>query len=301
MAKEIRDLKNIKLNEVSIAGTPANEKEFLFAKQKKFKIEIDSDGTIGGTNISLDGEDIGSVQSFNFSVWNDTGRKASDPVNCSYTKFVEDGSGFKRSENYYLAKGVKIMNGNIKKMVQDYFGEDEKIDFEKQVEFDDKAVESAMAVICKYKPEFTNELTDAVGAILKQASTGIVVDLAKSGARFSKDTLEKIKKVIAALKELEGMVPGEDDKGVQKSDDTALTAATEQLNKALEKITALEKNVAGSEKESEVVKAVQALTARIDAIEKKTSVKKGIQGQDDTEDLSKGNEEAKWPSISGSK
>ena len=67
MAEKARELQNIHTNEVSLVDKAANNKSFLFFKQegtkpattgskklkKNINIVIDSDGTIGGTKISV--------------------------------------------------------------------------------------------------------------------------------------------------------------------------------------------------------------------------------------------------------
>ncbi|KKM48093.1 hypothetical protein LCGC14_1558000, partial [marine sediment metagenome] len=93
-----RELKDIELHEVSLVDKGANKKKFLFFKQeekppagkklkKKINIVIDSDGTIGGTKIVINKDEIKGMRDFNFSFWSSD--DVTKNVSCSYSKVVE--------------------------------------------------------------------------------------------------------------------------------------------------------------------------------------------------------------------
>lgn len=295
-----RILKDIHAKEVSLVGKAANNKVFLFAKQKNFKITIDSDGTNKGTSIFVNGENIGEIQSFNFSIYNSSGglEVAGSPINCSYSKLVDNKDGFKRSEQYYLSKGVSVMkNTQIEKTVQDYFGDGEVIDFTKKVACDDEIVaevNNAIILISKYKPEFPEDLANAVGIILKQASVGDVFATEEIEKKDNKETLEKIEKIKASIKELEAMLPVEK-QIVDKKED----AATEELKKSIKELNEKIEKVATTEKKDndkiELEKSVKTLTDQVTALEKKLAGKKSVDSEEEEIELKKDGD--KWPSL----
>lgn len=200
-------LKDIKVNEVSMVDKPANKLPFLFFKQenatqtpfmkakKKIKIEIESNGLVGGTKVSINGDDLGKLRSFDFSFYGDDPKSQ---IHASYSKVAESEDGFSRTETYYLSKGETVMNKEMLKALQAYLGTEE-IDFEKKV--DEDVVQKALELITEhYKESFPQDLEDAVGVLAKCASGGYQVKedkgLEKSGAKFSKDVVKKWKSVV---------------------------------------------------------------------------------------------------------
>lgn len=308
----VRKLKDIEIEEVSLVDKAANKKKFLFYKQedkltKKLKknvnIVIESDGTVGGTKIVVNKEGIEKLSSFNFSFWSDS--SATSPVSCSYTKFVEDQDGFSRSETFYLSKGDSKMNVDIKKQLEDYFGKDSEIDFEK-VETDEVVIK-ALETVNEYKEDFPDDLKKAVGIIAVAKQNGITKkekeevkeEIEKSGAKFSKDTLKKITDALNTLKSILPELKEETEKSkeVEKAD---TIKTVEELQK---KITELEKKkeaevIAEKENESKTKldKALETLIKRVETVEKTTGIKKSVEGQDGTNDNTDG--EKLWPSFS---
>jgi len=308
MAKDVRELADIELAEVSLVGKAANKKKFLFFKQegksatgkklkKKINIVIDSDGTIGGTKIAVNKDTLKNLRDFSFSFWGGN-EDTSRAVSCSYAKFVETEDGFSRSETFYLSKGDSDMEPKVKEQLQKYFGEDEKVDFEKAEESD--VVVESLETVNEYQEDFPDDLKKAVGIIAKQAgmyAPPVEPDksesISKAGAKFSKETLTKLQTLIAAAKALEEVLPKEKEE-TEKADDGGNVELRKTIDGLTKKLEGLEKQE-DDEAKSELKKTVKTLTERLETVEKGTGVRKSEDGQDD-EDDNKG--EKKWPSFS---
>lgn len=259
-------------------------------KKKKINIVIDSDGTIGGTKISVNGDELEDLRDFNFSFWSNA--DSSNPVSCSYSKFVETEDGFSRSETFYLSKGDLQMDEKIKKQLENYFGENENIDFEKAE--DDSVIIKALETVNEYRGDFPDDLKKAVGVIAKQ--TGLhesadtkqsdnETDLEKAGAKLSKETLKKITDALVALKSILPQLK----ENTEKSDKTDVEKSIKELTESIEK---LEKKKEDATKD-ELTEALAELAKRLETVEKNTGVAKNISGQDDET----GDGDKKWPSL----
>lgn len=317
MAKR-RNLKDIKINEISLVDLPANKLPFLFFKRKgvpqidpinkakkKIKITIESDGTVGGTIVSVNGDKLEKLRSFDFSFW------SSDPkstINASYSKETETEDGFSRTESYYLSKG-DIMKKETLKAFQDYLGT-EDIDFEKKVSEED--IEKALTLITEhYKESFPEDLENAVGVIAKCAANRCEGedgkdDLEKAGAKFNKDTLKKLKAVLEAMEALKSILPDAKDT-TQKSDDVTdeLAKQITELKEAIGKLSPEKKDDGKSKSVAkELAETLEDISKRLKVIEKDGATKKSITGDDNDDDTPKGaGEDGKplWPTITGQK
>lgn len=299
-----RELKNIKLGEVSLVDKAANKRKFLFFKaegtsdkdalsveKKKITIGIESDGTAGGTTVTIDGEKVDSLRSFDFGFWQDGDAKSR--VSCSYSKTVESEGGFQRTETYYLTKGDYQMDKKIQELLKMYFGDDSGAIEKAAVKAED--IEKVLKTIEVYKKDFPDDLEKAVAVLARSAIWSLDVTanepVEKAGAKLSKDTISKLKAIIAAA---QALLPKEasDDGGVNKSDED-----TSELQKTIAELTdsiaKIEKESKSAEKE-ELTKALEGLTARLVAIENSTGIKKTVDGQEDNNNTS-GN--VKWPSF----
>jgi len=302
-------LKNIKINEVSMVDLPANKLPFLFfkndggkriellGKKKKVSINIESDGTRKGTEITINGDKLSEIRDFSFYFY---GNDAQSPVSCSYTKFVETEDSFKRTETFYLSKGENIMTKEMLKALQDYLGT-EDIDFEKKV--DEEVIWKALELITKeYKEDFPEDLDEAIGVLAKCASGGYQVKkeegLEKAGAKFSKDVLAKLKAVLVSVEALKSILP--DMESTKKSDDGNVDELTEQLTELKEAIAKMTKS-SDSEKKDKLTGMIDDVKKRIEVLEKGGATKKSIAGQDDDDDdVPKGageNGEVLWTSF----
>lgn len=262
----------------------------VLKKKKSINIVIDSDGTVGGTKIVVNKKALGDLRDFNFSFWS-SDLDVSKAVSCSYSKFVETADGFNRSETFYLSKGDFVMDAGIKKQLETYFGEDEEVDFEKAAKDDD--IIKSLETINEYREDFPDDLKKAVGVVAKQAAMYESLaaesddkdnkeDVEKAGAKFSKETLVKLKALVAAMKALEEALPKEgtekSDKGSDEKDE--LKAEIDKLSKAIEQI----EKKKGNETKDKLTETLKDLTARLATVEKGTGIKKGEDGQEDDND-----------------
>lgn len=217
------------------------------------------------------------------------------------------------------------VNKDIEKALQDYFGEDITIDFEKVAEVGE--ITKALGTINEYRGDFPDDLRGAVRLIAKQAVQfvpGTVAEegnehVAKAGAKLSKDTM---KKITDALNTLKSLVPSLKEKADDAEDDPlakALAGISKQLEglgaegeaatgddalaKTLEGITKqlakLEGKSEGEGEDTDLAKSLKAIGKRLATIEKETGVKKSITDQDDNDDDEEGIEKSdtKWPSF----
>lgn len=319
MAKRGR-LKDIRTVEVSVVDKPANKLSFVFfkredgqdvdllEKKKKIKIEIESNGTVGGTKITVNGDDLGKLRSFDFGFYS---QDPKSPVTASYSKVTESVEGFSRTETYYLSKGEIVMDKEMLKALQEYFGT-ENIDFEKKI--DGEEVQKAIELIAEhYKESFPEDLEKAVGVLVKCASGGYQVkegkSLEKAGAKFSKDVVKKLHAIIAAVKALEGMLPKMSE-STQKADDggseevAELVKQVAELKEAIVKLDPGKKgkdDKAGSEI-TELTKTLEKIAKRVEAMEKTTDKSTRLEDDDDDKNtkLKKGagkDGEVLWPSL----
>lgn len=302
MAK-VKNLKDIKIEEVSMVDLPANKLPFLFFKQKdgnqvasvskkKLNIEIESDGTTKGTTVSIDGKSLGKLRDFNFSFWSTA--KGGEPVSCSYSKVVEDEGGFKRTETFYLTKG-KVMNKELLKALQEYLGT-EDIDFEKKV--GEEEIQKALELITKeYKESLPGDLAEAVGLIAKTAANSFAAkdeDVNKAGAKFSKDVLKKLKAVLASVEALKSILPDMTEKSDSGDNDTKVDELTKQ-------IAELKEVIAKKDANDDLTKTLENLKKQVEALEKDGVQKTSLTDQDDTnnDDNKEKNEKPKWPTLTG--
>jgi len=296
-----REIKDLKIKEVSLVDKAANKKKFLFFKQengtpdkgsnrKLFKkntnIVIDSDGTVKGTKISVNGSKLKDIESFSFSFW-----RESENISCSFSALATTEDGFSRSETFYLAKGDSKMDENIQKQLKVYFDEDEVIEKAE----DNDVITKALDTVNDYRGEFPDDLKKAVGIIAKQAAlyTAPVEkkaeetkEVEKAGAKFSKDTLKKIQDALATLKSL---MPQLAEKKDDETDGVEKTVG--DLTKTVEKI---EKDKTDNT-QTKLNDTLAELAKRIETVEKGTGVRKSLNGyENDTED----SDGKKWPSLS---
>lgn len=317
-------MKDITTNEISLVDKPANKRPFLMFKRdgkpndgsllkakKKINIEIESDGTVGGTVITINGDKVDKMQSFNFSFWE--GEDAKTKVNASYSKLVESEGGFQRTESYYLAKGDNIMDDRIQKILKKMFG-DKIAKFEKVELNEDTITEivKALTVVESYKAEFPADLGAAIGLLAVHAGQGYIQPepVEKAGAKLSKDTLAKMKALVAAAKTLEALLPKEanDDGSTHKADNEEAS----ELQKTVELLTKSVADMTGKLEKKEATKQLTKLqtefgevTARLKAVEgKPASTKKSLE-EDDTpvkkpvKKDEQGREIGSWPSLVG--
>lgn len=318
MAKQRGKLKDIKIHEISLVDLPANKLPFLFFKRegakesqfvkakKKVTIAIESNGLVGGTKVSVNGEDLGKLRNFDFSFYGDDPKQS---IHASYSKVTESEDGFNRTDTYYLSKGEIAMNKKTLKALQTYLGT-EDIDFEKKVGEED--IEKALTLISEhYKESFPEDLENAVGVIAKCAANSYEMekddkDVKKAGAKFSKDVLKKLKAVLAAVEALKGILPDMKE-STEKSDSSS--EEIEELVKQMAEIKdAIEKLDSGKKKDdkssvAELTKSLKEISDRLKTVEGDGATKKSITGDDNDDDNEQkgAGEDGKhlWPTITG--
>lgn len=321
MAKQTRKLRNIHTKEVSLVERPASEVPFLFFKQKgksnkdssskktKLIIGIESNGTAKGTKVTINGDVMKSLRDFSFSFWGGMSDDKDTPVSCSYSKVVEATDGFKRTESFYLSKGEFEVD-ELKELVRKYIGDDD-LTFEKSTDEEVmEALTSSIKTITGYKEDFPEDLEKAIGIIAKQMVSATAPVKKEEGEAETKpkegedegegggeeegenkEEIEKIKRIRALVKELDGLLPKKEarkladvEKSIQKTI-AGLTKAVEDMKKS-------------NPKESEELKkSLDSINKRLKTVEETAGVKKSVDGQ---EEESGGGEdgEKKWPSLS---
>ena len=302
-----RKLSDIDISELSFVTKGANRKRYVIIKmdgtleevQKgDVIISIESDGSVKGTKVVVNGKEIKKVNDFNFSFYvpsASAGEVAleNEKVNCSYTLDTGEKKGFNQTSSYRLAKkdeGVSNMLDKAKVILKEYFGEEVKLDVEKSNK-EVENIEKSLKTVNEYKEEFPPELKDAVGIIAKHACASFDEDksgtekvekkdgepdkekVEKTGKKFSKETLATISDIVSKLNTLLA-----DSEGSVKKEDTKTKVENEKVEEVLKKVGELGKLVKKRNEESDELKK------RLTEVEKIKGVKKGLEGQDDDED-----------------
>lgn len=311
-------LKDIKVKEISLVDLPANKLPFLFFKQegvqksqfvkakKKITIGIESNGTVGGTKITVNGEDLGKLRSFDFSFY---GEDPKQSIHASYSKVVESEDGFSCAETYYLSKGEITMDKKTLKALQTYLGT-EDIDFEKKV--DEEEIEKSITLISEhYKESFPEDLENAVGVIAKCAASSYEEakddkdGVEKAGAKFSRDAVKKLRAIIAAVDALKSILPDMKESTEKSGGDDEIADLTKQVTELKEIVAKLDPEKKGDDKSSvaELTKTLKGISDRLEAVEGAGATKKSITGDDtndSTEQKGAGEGGKKlWPTITG--
>lgn len=320
-----RKMIDIHTKEISLVDKPANLRPFLLFKQdgkpsdgsllkakKKINIEIESDGTVGGTSITINGDTVKKMKSFNFSFWE--GEDAKAKVSASYSVLAEAAGGFQRTETYYLAKGDTVMDKRLEKLLKSFFGDNfKKATFEPD-ELNEATIielEKALKTVSEYKEEFPADLGTAIGLLAVHASQGYKQseDMEKATAKLSEGITSKIKALVTEVKTLEGTLPKLDGDGnaTKKNDEdpSELQKTVEKLTETVAVITGKLEKKKTSDEITKVSEAIATLTARTKALEKQpASTKKSLEDSgDDKNGTAKGageGGEVKWPSLVGS-
>lgn len=292
-------LKDIKVKEVSMVDLPANKLPFLFFKRegvgqmqrtkakKKIKIEIESNGLVGGTKVAVNGDDLGKLRSFDFSFYGDDPKQT---IHASYSKVSESVDGFSRTETYFLTKGI-LMTKEMLEALQKYLGTDE-IDFEKKV--DEETVQEALILITEhYQESFPADLEKAVGIIAKRAASSYDVkeDVNKVGAKFSSATAKKMQAIIAAVEALKAIMGGskESTQKAAVNESEEMAELTKQLVGLKEVIAKLDPEKKEKEDDiqtgiAELTKTLKDVSKRLETMEKATGTRKSLVDQDDDDD-----------------
>lgn len=199
------------------------------------------------------------------------------------------------------------MDKKTLKALQGYLGT-EDIDFEKKVSEEDIA--KALTLITEhYKESFPEDLENAVGVIAKCAAHRYETedsdeDLEKAGAKFNKDTLKKLKDVLAAMEALKSILPDmkADTQKSGSGDTDELVKQITELNEAVAKLQP-EKKEKGKSKDvaKQLSETLADISKRLKTIEEDGAVKKSITGDDDndSDDTPADDDKNKWPTLTG--
>ena len=218
-------------------------------------------------------------------------------------------------------KKVNIMDPELKKLLDSYFGEEVSFDTEEfeKAKLSDKALNAlkgALNLVNKYKADFPDDLKKAVGVLAKYSSYGYGYPaeknedkknedkenekVEKAGKTLSKDTVSKVRSVVKAFNELQNVVkalndllPEEDQKKLKKSDAPEGKDADIEFKKALDEVTDIAKKLEGKLEEKDQTieklgkdlgekdKSTSELIKRLETLEKAKGAKKQIEGQDE--------------------
>jgi len=277
--------------------------------KKKAHISIDSDGTIKGTKILVDGKEIKDITDFYFSFYKPNTRGdevAINPISCSYSRVTESEDGFKHTDTFYLSKSLEVIQMKelkeiYKDLTDEEFSEEQIKKVKKLSEEAQNVIKKALNSLGEYKNDMPQDLRDAVKILAKNAiGSGAEeikksdepykleevlkalekVHLEKAGAKLSKNTRQQIQKAIDALKKLI-------ENDLKKDDgNPELKKELEEIKKAVDKLT--EKDAEDSKKE------LKDLKERLEVIEKAKGIKKSIDGNGEKEK----DDKVKWPSFS---
>ena len=299
--KKVRVLTDLDLEEVSLVGKAANQRKFLFvkdaggdvafqvSKEKKLKIEVDSDGTANGTTVKINDEDLGKLTAFNFDLWKSLDSKDKVNIHCSYTKVVESEGGFERSETFRLSKGDHTVDEKIAKMLAEYYGTEQEL-ISKADGDSVTAVVTALETINKhYKGTFPEDLGKAVGVLGEFAGLGCTVVVDKSAE------IEELKKSFAAIvtqvKELKPVKKEETENDDSKFE--TLAKSIEAIQKQLEK----NKSEAKEDPLETIAKSIGELGERMKVLEKSTDGASSLNSEEAEETAGVKKSGAKWPSL----
>jgi hypothetical protein len=145
-------LKEIEPEKVSLVKSPANQRRFIFTKAAELEFTGSTDQTFDGTSISVNGEELEGLESFNFSLVNWSEEEMEDwgavPVSMSWTIREASEDGLDKVEMYSLHSEVKkTMNtSDVLKNAKDDLGVDltedqfDKLSPEKQKALNNVAV-----------------------------------------------------------------------------------------------------------------------------------------------------------------
>lgn len=163
-----RILEDVEIEEVSLVDVPANLRKFFFIKRnsgtEKFEIEkgdtsisIDSDGTIEGTKITINGKKLKDISNFLFSFFLDSEfSDGSGPVFSQFTLTSDKKKdGFTSAETFTLAK-AKIDKSIDTETTMDFMGIDINIDGE-----DGKDIAKNLHVLKEYQDAFPQEVKES--------------------------------------------------------------------------------------------------------------------------------------------
>lgn len=299
-------LKDMKITEVSIVDAPANRREFLFIKSDLEKAEADiqikSDGSLQGTEITVNGKKIEDLKSFYFSFYKpaDDEEVYIDPVSCSYTVTSDAEDGFVTSETYNLskAKGKTMDFQRVIDFVKELTGETLT---KAQIEKWDADKQRAWSIMSLYETQFTPELHESLGKLMKPEAAPDTSDAPSEEppAEGSEETpgKKKMAEIVAGLDAIKAIIDGS---GAEEPTDA--TEALEEVKKLKARLAKIEVGEPPEQKPgdspadesgmAQVLAALEDIKSRLEVVEKSAGVKKDLGSDPGESDAGK-----KWPSF----
>jgi hypothetical protein len=298
-------LEEIEPDEISIVGVPATKRKFLFKK---------ADVSSGAR--TLPNGIITCPHCDHEEALIDFIKSASEECpECGENLIDSDTEiAFKKKEDR-----MKKLSDIIKAFLEDDDEEltDEELELiekaEKKIPPDaQKALKGAITLLSKYKAQYPDDIKSAINTLAKFAAYGYGAekaadeddeDVKKAGAKLSKDTVSKLKKILAliekapeALKLLKEMLPTDAKKSDLENKVDKLLIEIDGLKKGLgdededdededEDVKKKKKKVKkDDEDEDEILEKLENLEKTINKIAKQKGIKKSIAGQDDDEE-----------------
>ncbi len=166
------ELRRITVKEVSVVDAPAIGRTWLFLKSdlKKGKVSfsVESDGTLAGTKIAVDGKEIEDLKSFYFNYFKPDRDEELyiDPISCSYTVTGDATDSFE-SLTYNLTKAegkLKMDYAKLGAFVKALTSQDVT---EEQFKKMDQGTLDELSILSQYEGQMPKDLAKAVGHFLK--------------------------------------------------------------------------------------------------------------------------------------
>jgi len=293
-------LEDIELDEISLVDVPATKRKFLFRKADvDKKVRTIPNGIISCPSC---GHQEALV----------------DFVKSASEECPECGENLLSSDTEITFKKRRTRMKTLSEILKTFLEEDDEELTEEELELVEKAEEKippeagkalkgALSLLSKYKGQYPDDVKTAINTLAKFASYGYAAekadddeDVKKAGAKLSKDTVSRLKKIVAllekapeALKLLKGLIP----ESAQKSD------VEKQLDQIMDTLKDLKKADDDPEEDdeeddddedkskkkikkedSELMEKIESLTKTVNKIAKQKGVKKSLKGNDAEED-----------------
>ncbi len=293
LKKKGGELLRIEIEEVSVVDAPANQRKFLFFKSDLEKAEADfsvqSDGTLEGTTITVNGKTLEDVKSFYFSYYQpDTDEEMYfDPVSLMFTLVTADENGFTTSETFELAKrrGEIMDYAKLGAFIKALTGKDVT---EEQFKKIDEPTLNELLVLSEYEGQMPVDLKKAVGHFLKDMDAEGATQEPKAkddtntsdAPGLSDETMESLK---AMAETLNTLITGK-----KPEDLTGDSAVLEKLTAIMDRIGKLEKGKpapkdkddadaeVADEDDNKVLALLKTIDERLGVVEKSSGIEKSI-------------------------
>lgn len=285
------ELRDINVKEVSIVDAPANRRKWLFFKSDLKKadadIRIQSDGTLAGTKITVNGEEVEDLTSFYFSYYKPAEDEELyiDPVSCSYTVKSGAEEGFQISETYNLSKAERKLKMDYAKLGAFVKALTGKEITEDQLKKLDETALGQLNVLSQYAVQMPEELSKAVGHFLKfdvEPSAETPPDKPADKPAESEDLpADKLAELTELRDKLDVLITG------KKPEPEDATAEILKMVKGIdERIATLEKGEkpatepedeppAKDSGNKEILELLKAIETRLSVVEKSSGIEKG--------------------------